>query len=85
MDSGRLTKNREFIWNMILNSEIYVPKNHIPENVTIASSTNETWWKYSEGHEFQRSVYNRIHRFSECSVCNRIIVVKGVNDFLHQQ
>ena len=67
-----------------LAKEYNVEKNGaLPQDVSIASSSNETWWKCSEGHEFQRSVYNRIHRFSECPVCNRTVVVKGVNDLLH--
>ncbi len=67
-----------------LAKEFDTEKNHVlPQNITIASSSNETWWKCSEGHEFQRSVYNRIHHFSECPICNRTVVVKGVNDFLH--
>lgn len=43
----------------------------------------ESWWKCAEGHEFQRSVYDRINRLHDCPVCNRTIVVQGVNDFLH--
>ena len=54
-----------------------------PQNIIITSSNPETWWVCSEGHEFQRSVSSRIHQFSECPVCNRTIIVKGINDFQH--
>ena len=67
-------------WAEEFNSE---KNNTTPQEVLISSSNTEIWWKCDKGHDFQRSVYDRINRFHDCPVCNRTIVVKGVNDFLH--
>lgn len=58
-------------------------KNQRPFSSLFSMSNDYVWWKCDKGHEFQRSVYNRIHRFRDCPLCNRTIVVKGVNDFQH--
>lgn len=61
--------------------EFVVKKNErTPDNVIITDKDATTWWKCSENHLFQRSVWHRIYQNSGCPVCNRSIIVKGIND-----
>lgn len=67
-----------------LAKEFDVKKNKsTPQEIIISSTNPDTWWTCAVWHEFQRSVSSRINRSAECPVCNRTIVVKGVNDFQH--
>lgn len=65
-----------------LASEYDTKKNNTtPDNVLITNNLDNTWWKCSKGHEFQRSVWYRINYTRECPICSRRIVIKGINDF----
>lgn len=67
-----------------LAKEFDIKKNKTtPQNMIINSSDPDTSWICPEGHEFRRSVASRINQFRECPVCNRTIVVKGINDYQH--
>jgi RNase P subunit RPR2 len=52
-----------------------------PDKVTFTNTNEEIWWICPTGHEFQRSIAYRNKQFRDCPICNRSIVVKGVNDF----
>lgn len=67
-----------------LAKEFDIKKNKMtPQNIMINSSDSEINWICAEGHEFKRSVSSRINQFGECPVCNRTLLVKGINDFQH--
>ena len=55
-------------------------KNELPpEQLLISSYDPDTWWICDEGHSFQRSVA-RMCETTSCLVCDRKLVVPGVND-----
>lgn len=65
-----------------LAAEFDVLKNGIgADMIAFADTNDDTWWKCSEGHEFQRSVWYRVKHVRACPICNRTIVTKGINDF----
>ena len=65
-----------------LATEFDVEKNGItPDKIAFTNTNVDIWWKCSEGHVFQRSVWYRINQSRECPICSRSIVVKGENDF----
>ncbi|MEW9124909.1 MAG: zinc-ribbon domain-containing protein [Thermotaleaceae bacterium] len=65
-----------------LATEFDIEKNGItPDKVAFTYTNDEIWWKCAEGHEFQRSVWYRVNQVRGCPICNRSIVVKGINDF----
>lgn len=65
-----------------LAAEFDVEKNGMgPDMIAFTDSNEDIWWKCSEGHEFQRSVWYRVNRVRACPICNRTIVAKGINDF----
>ena len=65
-----------------LAQEFDVDKNNIrPEDMLYTNTDASIWWICTEGHSFQRSVWYRVNYVRECPICNRTIVVKGVNDF----
>lgn len=55
--------------------------NILPEEILYTNTDDSTWWLCKEGHSFQRSVWYRVNNVRECPICNRTIVVKGINDF----
>lgn len=63
-----------------LAQEFDADKNMVHPDDIYYASTLQYWWKCTEGHEFIRSAYHRVARAGECPVCNREIVVKGIND-----
>lgn len=62
-------------------SEFDCKKNDVIPNQVIYNTVTEYWWLCKDGHSFSRSPYHRTNGFSECPVCARTIVVKGINDF----
>lgn len=55
-------------------------KNELPpEEMLISSTDTSTWWHCEKGHNFQRSVA-RMCETTSCLVCDRKLVVPGVND-----
>ena len=56
-----------------------------PDEILISSTDPTTWWICNEeGHEFQKSVHYRVTRSRNCPVCNKKLVIKGVNDYASQ-
>lgn len=55
--------------------------NILPEEILYTNTDDSIWWLCKEGHSFQRSIWYRVHNVRECPICNRTIVVKGINDF----
>ena len=62
--------------------EFDAAKNNIlPEEILYTNTDDSIWWLCREGHSFQRSIWYRVNIVRECPICNRTIVVKGINDF----
>ncbi len=61
-------------WNWEKNNEL----NFNPEILTIGSH-KKTWWKCSQGHEWQAIIDNR-NKENGCPYCSGRYAVKGVND-----
>lgn len=62
--------------------EFDAAKNNIlPEEILYTNTDDSIWWLCREGHSFQRSIWYRVNSVRECPICNRTIVVKGINDF----
>lgn len=58
-------------------------KNALPAQKMLPKSSNEnTWWKCSKGHSFQKPISIFISQNGVCPVCERYIVQKGENDAL---
>lgn len=66
-----------------LAQEFHAIKNQASPDSIYYASTYQYWWKCKEGHEFLRSAYHRTMRVRECPICNKQIVIKGINDFQH--
>lgn len=61
--------------------EFDIERNHmLPREVSTRSTNDLIWWQCQYGHSFQRSPSHRINRTRKCPVCERNIVVKGIND-----
>lgn len=55
--------------------------NILPEEILYTNTDDSIWWLCKEGHSFQRSIWYRVNNVRECPICNRTIVIKGINDF----
>lgn len=58
-----------------------VKNNMLPNNILFTNTDNSIWWLCKEGHSFQRSIWHRVNSTRACPVCNRELVIKGINDF----
>ena len=61
-------------WNWERNNELEFD----PKTLTLGSN-KKVWWKCSEGHEWQTTIYNR-NCGKGCPYCAGILVIKGYND-----
>jgi len=56
-------------------------KNGFSADELLFNSKDESiWWTCAKGHSYQRSPYYRWYDSSTCPVCNRTIIVPGIND-----
>ena len=62
-------------WNYSRNEAIGIK----PDEMLVGSQ-KKVWWKCDKGHEYERSIYDRLNGRSHCPYCSNRKVLKGFND-----